>query len=203
MSTTQESKNRPVAPAPAPTRPAPGSREKTGLNNRRLAVMAGLVVAAIVVAAVVLYNIAAPGADEATPNPNVESGDVADQWLSRDLRQFDQGPAWQPNQSALDHQRTRNETAGGVVDGIDPADRKFQGQSNLPSAKSNQTANPGNDFEPMPAPSWQPKWQPDSKVDGFGIEHFDALERGSIAEVLPRSNFASDYDWLVANGYGS
>ena len=162
MSTTKEPRQRPVAEAPVSTGPSSGSPEKTGFDNRRLAVVAGLVVTAIVVAAVLLYNIGSPGSDEQSQTPNVQS--QAD---------FDPGPPWQPSQSAL---------------------------SELGYA--NPTADPETEFAGIPAPQWQPSHTVDKTVDGFGIEHFEAVERGSDNELLPRSNFASDYDWLVANGLG-
>jgi len=161
MSTTKKPKQRPVARAPVTTGPS-GSPTKTGFNNRRLAVVAALVTTAIIAAVVLLFNIGSPGSDEQTQNPNVEP-----------VAEFDPGPPWQPNQSALEQQ-----------------------------LNTNPTTDPETEFAGIPAPQWQPSSTVDKTVDGFGLDHFEAVEEGSDNELLPRSNFASDYDWLVANGLG-
>ena len=163
MSTTEKPKQRPVARAPVSTGPSSGSPEKTGLSNRRLAVVAGLLTTAIVVAVVLLFSIGAPGGEEQTVNPNVES-----------RVEFDPGPPWQPNQSALEQVLNSSPT----TDGIDPADRKFHGQSNpttdletdfagnsapkwqpnLATTSTNPTIDPETGFAGISAPQWEPNY---------------------------------------------
>ena len=145
MSITEEEKQRSVAQAPVSTVPSSGSPEKTGDNNRRLAVAAGLLVTAIVIAAVLLFNIGTPGDDGQTQNPDVES-----------QVQFDPGPPWPPNQSALEQQLNTNPTTDPETDfaGI-PAP---QWQPNLPTENTNPTIDPETDFAGIPAPQWEPDY---------------------------------------------
>jgi hypothetical protein len=143
MSITEETKQRPAAPAPVTTDPSSGSPEKTGSDNRRLAIVAGLIVTVIVAAAVLLYNIGAPAGDDQTPNPNVESG-----------VEFDPGPPWQPNQSALEQLLNPEPTTDPEADfaGI-PAPTW---QPNLPTTRTNPRIDPETDFAGTPAPQWEP-----------------------------------------------
>jgi hypothetical protein len=143
MSITEEAKQQPAAPAPVSTGPSPGSPDKTGFKNRRLAVMAGLIVTIIVTAAVLLFNIGAPAGDEPTNNPDVEV-EV----------EFDPGPPWQPNLSALEQLLNPDPTTDLETDfaGIPAPEWK----PSLATRKTNPIIDPETDFAGMPAPQWEP-----------------------------------------------